>query len=154
MSRMDHDEGFSLAEFREHFSAHRRRLMESGIRLKPGVVELLDFLARRGSLPLSLLMGPFVAYCNFNVSVLDHPQGVQIVVQRNFPWWAGWSGVRGARRAAQKLADASAVIGQHPMALQLRFLQTLTEVASENNSTTIFPLPIDLITPFLKAPKA
>jgi hypothetical protein len=65
-----------------------------------------DFLARRGSLPLSLLMGPFVAYCNFHVSVLDHPQGVQIVVQRNFPWWAGWSGVRGARRAAQKLADA------------------------------------------------
>ncbi|HVO25839.1 MAG TPA: slipin family protein [Candidatus Margulisiibacteriota bacterium] len=56
----------------------------------------------------------------------------------------------GEFQAAQKLADASAVIGQHPMALQLRFLQTLTEVASENNSTTIFPLPIDLITPFLK----
>lgn len=57
----------------------------------------------------------------------------------------------GEFQAAQKLADASAVIGQHPMALQLRFLQTLTEVASENNSTTIFPLPIDLIAPFLKA---
>jgi regulator of protease activity HflC (stomatin/prohibitin superfamily) len=56
----------------------------------------------------------------------------------------------GEFQAAQKLADASAVIGQHPMALQLRFLQTLTEVASENNSTTIFPVPIDLITPFLK----
>jgi regulator of protease activity HflC (stomatin/prohibitin superfamily) len=59
----------------------------------------------------------------------------------------------GEYQAAQKLADASAVIGQHPMALQLRFLQTLTEVASENNSTTIFPLPIDLITPFFKAPQ-
>ena len=59
----------------------------------------------------------------------------------------------GEFQAAQKLADASAVIGQHPMALQLRFLQTLTEVASENNSTTIFPLPIDLITPFLKGPQ-
>jgi regulator of protease activity HflC (stomatin/prohibitin superfamily) len=56
----------------------------------------------------------------------------------------------GEFQAAQKLADASAIIGQHPMALQLRFLQTLTEVASENNSTTIFPLPIDLIAPFLK----
>ena len=56
----------------------------------------------------------------------------------------------GEFQAAQKLADASAIIGQHPMALQLRFLQTLTEVASENNSTTIFPLPIDLITPFMK----
>ncbi len=60
----------------------------------------------------------------------------------------------GEFQAAQKLADASAVISQHPMALQLRFLQTLTEVASENNSTTIFPLPIDLITPFLKPPKS
>jgi regulator of protease activity HflC (stomatin/prohibitin superfamily) len=59
----------------------------------------------------------------------------------------------GEFQAAQKLADASAVIGQHPMALQLRFLQTLTEVASENNSTTIFPLPIDLIRPFLKPEK-
>lgn len=57
----------------------------------------------------------------------------------------------GEFQAAQKLADASAVIGPHPMALQLRFLQTLTEVASENNSTTVFPLPIDLLTPFLKA---
>ncbi len=56
----------------------------------------------------------------------------------------------GEFQAAQKLTDASAVISQHPMALQLRFLQTLTEMASENNSTTIFPLPIDLITPFLK----
>jgi len=55
----------------------------------------------------------------------------------------------GEFQAAQKLADASAVIGQHPMALQLRFLQTLTEMASENQSTTIFPLPIDLISPFL-----
>jgi regulator of protease activity HflC (stomatin/prohibitin superfamily) len=59
----------------------------------------------------------------------------------------------GEFQAAQKLADASAVIGQHPMALQLRFLQTLTEIASENNSTTIFPLPIDLIAPFLKGPQ-
>jgi regulator of protease activity HflC (stomatin/prohibitin superfamily) len=57
----------------------------------------------------------------------------------------------GEFQAAQKLTDASAVISQHPIALQLRFLQTLAEVASENNSTTIFPLPIDLITPFLKA---
>jgi regulator of protease activity HflC (stomatin/prohibitin superfamily) len=59
----------------------------------------------------------------------------------------------GEFQAAQKLADASAVISSHPIALQLRFLQTLTEVASENYSTTIFPLPVDLITPFLKSPQ-
>ena len=56
----------------------------------------------------------------------------------------------GEFQAAQKLTDASAVIGQHPMALQLRFLQTLTEMASENNSTTIFPIPVDVLTPFMK----
>ena len=57
----------------------------------------------------------------------------------------------GEFQAAQKLTDASAVIGQHPMALQLRFLQTLTEMASENNSTTIFPIPVDVLTPFMRA---
>jgi len=56
----------------------------------------------------------------------------------------------GEYQASQKLAEAAHVIGQHPMALQLRFLQSLVEVASEKNSTTIFPVPIDLLTPFLK----
>src|SRR4249920_49199 len=56
----------------------------------------------------------------------------------------------GEFQASQKLADAAEVIGTHPMALQLRFLQSLVEVASEKSSTTIFPVPIDLLTPFLK----
>jgi regulator of protease activity HflC (stomatin/prohibitin superfamily) len=56
----------------------------------------------------------------------------------------------GEFQAAQKLADAASIIGKEPAAIQLRYLQTLTEVASEKNSTTIFPVPIDLITPFLK----
>jgi len=57
---------------------------------------------------------------------------------------------QGEFQASQKLADAAEVIGKQPMALQLRFLQSLVEVASEKNSTTIFPIPIDLLTPFLK----
>jgi regulator of protease activity HflC (stomatin/prohibitin superfamily) len=56
----------------------------------------------------------------------------------------------GEFQASQKLADAAEVISKQPQALQLRFLQTLTEVASEKNSTTIFPVPIDLIKPFLE----
>jgi len=56
----------------------------------------------------------------------------------------------GEFQASQKLADAAQVIEEHPIALQLRFLQTLTEIASEKNSTTIFPVPIDLIAPFLE----
>lgn len=55
----------------------------------------------------------------------------------------------GEFQASQRLADAANVIQVNPMALQLRFLQTLTEVASEKNSTIIFPVPIDLIEPFL-----
>jgi regulator of protease activity HflC (stomatin/prohibitin superfamily) len=55
----------------------------------------------------------------------------------------------GEFQAAQRLADASVIIEQHPVALQLRYLQTLAEIATENNSTTLFPVPIDLLTPFL-----
>jgi regulator of protease activity HflC (stomatin/prohibitin superfamily) len=56
----------------------------------------------------------------------------------------------GEFQASQKLADAAKIISSEPATLQLRFLQTLTEIATEKNSTIIFPVPIDLITPFLK----
>ncbi len=57
----------------------------------------------------------------------------------------------GEFQAATKLAEASQIIEKHPVALQLRFLQTLREVAAENNSTTLFPIPIDIIKPFMSA---
>jgi regulator of protease activity HflC (stomatin/prohibitin superfamily) len=57
----------------------------------------------------------------------------------------------GEYQAATKLSMAAGVIAEHPEALQLRYLQTLVEVASENNSTTLFPIPIDLLTPFMEA---
>jgi len=56
----------------------------------------------------------------------------------------------GEFQASQKLSDAAKIIASEPAALQLRFLQTLTEIATEKNSTTIFPVPIDLLSPFLK----
>jgi regulator of protease activity HflC (stomatin/prohibitin superfamily) len=56
----------------------------------------------------------------------------------------------GEFQAAQRLADAANVMSQNPLALQLRYLQTLVEIAAEKNSTTIFPIPIDIITPLLK----
>jgi regulator of protease activity HflC (stomatin/prohibitin superfamily) len=56
----------------------------------------------------------------------------------------------GEFQAAQKLADAGRVIAEQPIALQLRYLQTLALVAAENNSTTLFPVPIDLFKPFIK----
>src|SRR5262245_46365883 len=56
----------------------------------------------------------------------------------------------GERQAATALAAAANEIGQNPVTLQLRYLQTLTEVAAEKNSTLVSPLPIDLIRPFLE----
>lgn len=56
----------------------------------------------------------------------------------------------GEFQAANKLAEAAQIIQEHPMALQLRYLQTMREMSAENNSTTIFPLPIDLFRTFFK----
>lgn len=56
----------------------------------------------------------------------------------------------GEHQAANRLAQAAEIIAEHPMALQLRYLQTLREVSAENNSTTLFPIPIDLFKPFIQ----
>ncbi|HUF70055.1 MAG TPA: slipin family protein [Longimicrobiales bacterium] len=57
----------------------------------------------------------------------------------------------GELQASQMLTQAAAVMSQQPAALQLRFLQTVSEIATENNSTTLFPIPIDLFGPLIKA---
>jgi regulator of protease activity HflC (stomatin/prohibitin superfamily) len=57
----------------------------------------------------------------------------------------------GEFQAAAKLAEASEIIREHPVALQLRYLQTMREISAEQNTTTIFPFPIDLFRPFLDA---
>jgi len=58
---------------------------------------------------------------------------------------------QGELQASETLAQAARTLATEPSAIQLRYLQTVTEIAAENNSTTIFPLPIDLIKPFLQA---
>jgi regulator of protease activity HflC (stomatin/prohibitin superfamily) len=57
----------------------------------------------------------------------------------------------GEFQAAAKLAEAAEVLSRHPIAVQLRYLQTMREVASERNTTTFFPLPLDLFAPLLRA---
>jgi len=59
----------------------------------------------------------------------------------------------GERQAAQALADAAQVLSEQPAALQLRYLQTLTQVAGDKSSTLVFPVPVDLIDRILKTPK-
>ncbi|MBN2062468.1 MAG: slipin family protein [Deltaproteobacteria bacterium] len=56
----------------------------------------------------------------------------------------------GEFQAAARLTEAAKIISEHPEALQLRYLQTLREISAENNSTTLFPIPIDLLSIFLK----
>jgi regulator of protease activity HflC (stomatin/prohibitin superfamily) len=59
----------------------------------------------------------------------------------------------GEFQASQRLADAAKILSEEPSALTLRYLQTLREIATEKNSTTIFPVPIDLLKPFLESRK-
>jgi regulator of protease activity HflC (stomatin/prohibitin superfamily) len=61
---------------------------------------------------------------------------------------------QGELQASETLAQAARTLATEPMSLQLRYLQTVTEIATENNSTTIFPVPIELFRPFLQAAKA
>lgn len=60
----------------------------------------------------------------------------------------------GEFQASGRLAEAAGIIAKQPTALQLRYLQTLAEIATENNSTMLFPIPIDLLTPFMEMAKA
>jgi len=57
---------------------------------------------------------------------------------------------QGELQASQTLAEAARVLQSQPASIQLRYLQTLTEIAAENNSTTIFPLPIEIFRPFFQ----
>jgi regulator of protease activity HflC (stomatin/prohibitin superfamily) len=59
----------------------------------------------------------------------------------------------GEFQAAQRLGEAAQIMSREPISLQLRYLQTLAEIATENNSTTIFPVPVDLLRPFLEGIK-
>jgi regulator of protease activity HflC (stomatin/prohibitin superfamily) len=91
---------------------------------------------------------------NVEVKHVDLPQEMQRAMARQAEAErerrAKIINAEGEYQAATRLAEAAEIISVHPQALQLRFLQTLTEVASENNSTILFPIPIDLITPFLR----
>jgi regulator of protease activity HflC (stomatin/prohibitin superfamily) len=137
------------------------QLAQTTLRSTCGQAELDELLAEREKINTHLQeildsqTDPWgIKVVTVEVKQIDLPQEMQRAIARQAEAErerrAKVINAEGEFQAAQKLADASAVIGQHPMALQLRFLQTLTEVASENNSTTIFPLPIDLIAPFLK----
>lgn len=90
-----------------------------------------------------------VKVTNVEVKNVDLPQEMQRAIARQAEAErerrAKVINAEGEFQAAARLAEAAAVIGKEPAALQLRYLQTLAEIATENNSTTIFPIPIDLM---------
>jgi regulator of protease activity HflC (stomatin/prohibitin superfamily) len=95
-----------------------------------------------------------VKVTNVEVKHIDLPQDMQRAMARQAEAErerrAKVINAEGEHQAAARLAEAASIIAEHPMALQLRYLQTLREVSAENNSTTLFPIPIDLFKPFVQ----
>jgi regulator of protease activity HflC (stomatin/prohibitin superfamily) len=137
------------------------QLSQTTLRSTLGMVELDDLLSEREKInrELQAIIDHHTDPWGIKVSLvevkhIDLPQEMQRAIARQAEAErerrAKVIHAEGEYQASQRLADAAKVIAKEPMAMQLRFLQTLTEVAAENNSTTIFPVPIDLIMPFVE----
>ncbi|MER3523692.1 MAG: hypothetical protein C4326_06380 [Ignavibacteria bacterium] len=145
----------------ENFLFATSQLSQTTLRSILGQSELDELLAEREKINqelqriIDLQTEPWgIKVSNVEVKHIDLPTEMQRAMARQAEAErerrAKVIHAEGEYQASQRLADAAKVIEGHPTALQLRFLQTLTEVASEKNSTTIFPVPIDLISPFLE----
>jgi regulator of protease activity HflC (stomatin/prohibitin superfamily) len=148
----------------ENYLFATSQLAQTTLRSVCGQAELDDLLAEREKINAHLqeILDSQTEPWGVKVSLvevkhIDLPQEMQRAIARQAEAErerrAKVINAEGEFQAAQRLADASLIIEQHPVALQLRYLQTLSEVATENNSTTLFPIPIDLISPFLEAIK-
>ncbi len=149
----------------EDFLYATSQLAQTTLRSVCGQVELDDLLAERekinGQLQeiLDMHTDPWgVKVTTVEVKYIDLPQEMQRAMAKQAEAErerrAKIINSEGEFQAAQKLAQAAEIIAVHPQALQLRYLQTLREVAAENNSTTLFPIPLDLFTPFIKLAEA
>jgi regulator of protease activity HflC (stomatin/prohibitin superfamily) len=148
----------------ENYLFATSQLAQTTLRSVCGQAELDELLAEREKINarlqeiLDAQTEPWgVKVSLVEVKHIDLPQDMQRAIARQAEAErerrAKVINAEGEFQAAQRLADAALIIEQHPVALQLRYLQTLAEVATENNSTTLFPVPIDLISPFLAATK-
>ena len=137
------------------------QLAQTTLRSIVGQVELDEILAEREKInhKLQIILDKQTDIWGIKISLveikhIDLPQEMQRAMAKQAEAErerrAKVINSEGEYQAAQRLADAAGIIEKHPVALQLRFLQTLREVAAENNSTTLFPIPIDLFEPFLK----
>jgi regulator of protease activity HflC (stomatin/prohibitin superfamily) len=145
----------------ENYLYATSQLAQTTLRSVLGEVPLDDLLSKRESLNMRLQSildqhtGPWgIKVALVEVKQVDLPQEMQRAMAKQAEAErekrAKIIHADGEFQASQKLADAAEVIAVQPMALQLRYLQTLTEIGVEKNTTVVFPVPIDILNTFLK----
>jgi len=145
----------------ENFNYATSQLAQTTLRSVLGQSELDDLLAHRDKINQELQKildrqtdAWGVKVSNVEVKHIDLPVEMQRAMARQAEAERERRSkvihAEGEYQASQKLADAARVISSEQGALQLRFLQTLTEIATEKNSTILFPLPMELIKPFMR----
>jgi len=144
----------------ENYLFATSQIAQTTLRSILGEQELDELLAEREKLNQALQQvidrqtEPWgVKVSNVEVKNVDLPQDMQRAIARQAEAErerrAKVINAEGEYQAATRLAEAAAVISREPAALQLRYLQTLAEIATENNSTTIFPVPVDFLRAFM-----
>jgi regulator of protease activity HflC (stomatin/prohibitin superfamily) len=144
----------------ENYLYATSQIAQTTLRSILGQAELDELLAERDKLNQALQQvidrqtEPWgVKVTTVEVKNVDLPQDMQRAIARQAEAErerrAKVINAEGEYQAAARLAEAAAVIAREPAALQLRYLQTLAEIATENNSTTIFPVPIDFLKAFM-----
>lgn len=145
----------------ENYMAATSQISQTTLRSVLGQSELDDLLSQRDKINQRLQQiidaqtEPWgIKVSNVEVKQIDLPQEMQRAMAKQAEAErerrSKVIAAEGEFQASQRLADAAKILSGEPSALTLRYLQTLAEIATENNSTTIFPVPIDLLTPFLK----
>jgi regulator of protease activity HflC (stomatin/prohibitin superfamily) len=145
----------------ENYSYAMAQLAQTTIRSVCGQAELDDLLAEREKINSELQeildthTDPWgIKVATVELKHIDLPQEMQRAMARQAEAErdrrAKVINAEGEFQAATKLADASRIIERHPTALQLRYLQTVNEMSAETNTTTIFPIPLELFKPFVR----
>jgi regulator of protease activity HflC (stomatin/prohibitin superfamily) len=146
----------------ENFLAATSQISQTTLRSVLGQSELDDLLSQRDKINHKLQQiidantEPWgVKVSNVEVKQIDLPQEMQRAMAKQAEAErerrSKVIAAEGEFQASQRLSDAAKILSENSSALTLRYLQTLREIATEKNSTTIFPVPIDLLKPFLKA---
>jgi len=148
----------------ENYLFATSQLAQTTLRSVCGQVELDELLAERDKINTQLQnildkhTDPWgIKVATVEVKHIDLPQEMQRAMAKQAEAErerrAKVINAEGEFQAAGRLTEAAGIIHKHPEALQLRYLQTVREISSESNTTTLFPIPIDLLTPFIKNKK-